>query len=203
MNTQFLKRSGTSDQDDVLKQKEDIRQIINAVVRNYRSRVSPSRVTKAVVEINFALIFTLGLALSLLFYLLQRYASGDTLVSFSDGHRVSDLQFTVLAIGDICIFLFIPLQVAMCDFPRPWICYITPAKSEWFFDELSDEDLEALSKNEFIRYWLSSELSRVRLLTYSRLDNELERICQVPACFAAMDKRNARMSLVEPNPHIN
>lgn len=70
------------------------------------------------------------------------------------------------------------------------------AKPVWLFDEVEDADLVLLSGNPFIKRWLHKEILKIRRLTYTRLDEELEKIAHYPDSLRHSSVRAHRLSLI-------
>lgn len=166
---------------DVSKEQAAIRALVERVVTNYRSRTAPDRVQKASVEFNGGLILTLMLALSLLGYLVAELFRGYVADSSPYVPGLSYSQFSMLMIVELCLCFLAWFLVVTGDYPRPWIFQVVPMEQYWFFDEVDDDDLARLSCNPYIKRWLLDEMSGIHRLTYTRLHDRLERICNIPS----------------------
>nr|WP_233341325.1 hypothetical protein [Escherichia coli]UGK56813.1 hypothetical protein [Escherichia coli] len=83
------------------------------------------------------------------------------------------------------------------SFSRPRLYRLTPAKTRLaFFDEVEDADPVLLSGNPFIKRWLHKEILKIRRLTYTRLDEELEKIAHYPDSLRHSSVRAHRLSLI-------
>lgn len=153
-----------------------IRELIGEVVGRYRRQVPPDRVQKATFEVNGGLLMGLLLALLMLVCIIQRVATGDRLMSFTGEPDVRDIQFTLMLVMELALGIVVWFLIATGDYSRPWLYRLTPAKPVWLFDEVEDSDLVLLSSNPFIKRWLHEELTKIRRLTYTRLDEKLEKI---------------------------
>ncbi|HDV3225394.1 hypothetical protein [Escherichia coli] len=166
---------------DVSKEQAAIRALVERVVTNYRSRTAPDRVQKASVAFNGGLILTLMLALSLLGYLVAELFRGYVADSSPYVPGLSYSQFSMLMIVELCLCFLAWFLVVTGDYPRSWIFQVVPMEQYWFFDEVDDDDLARLSCNPYIKRWLLDEMSGIHRLTYTRLHDRLERICNIPS----------------------
>jgi len=173
-----------------------IRGLIGEVVGRYRCRVPPDRVQKATFKVNGGLLLVLLLALLLLVSIILRMVTGDRLMSFTGEPNSRDIQFTLMLVMELALGLVVWLLIAMGDYSCPRLYRLTPAKSVWFFDEVEDADLVLLSGNPFIKRWLHEEISKIRRLTYTRLDDELEKIASYPDRIRHCSVRAHRLSLI-------
>lgn len=173
-----------------------IRALIGEVVGRYRRRVPPDRVQKATFEVNGGLLMGLLLALLLLACIIQRVATGDRLMSFTGEPDLRDIQFTLMLVMEFALSMVVWFLIAMGDYSSPWLYRLTPAKPVWLFDEVEDADLVLLSGNPFVKRWLHEEISKIRRLTYTRLDEELERIAHYPDSLRHRCFRAHRLSLI-------
>ncbi|MGS0065964.1 hypothetical protein ACUOJY_27700, partial [Escherichia coli] len=144
-------------------------------------RTAPDRVQKASVAFNGGLILTLMLALSLLGYLVAELFRGYVADSSPYVPGLSYSQFSMLMIVELCLCFLAWFLVVTGDYPRPWIFQVVPMEQYWFFDEVDDDDLARLSCNPYIKRWLLDEMSGIHRLTYTRLHDRLERICNIPS----------------------
>ena len=151
-----------------------IRVMIGDVVGRYRKQVPPDRVQKATFEVNGGLLMALLLALLMLVCIIQRLATGDRLMSFTGEPDVRDIQFTLMLVIEFALGMVVWFLIATGEFSRTWLYRLTPAKPVWLFDEVEDADLVLLSGNPFIKRWLHKEILKIRRLTYTRLDEELD-----------------------------
>ncbi|WP_414454817.1 hypothetical protein, partial [Enterobacter hormaechei] len=88
-------------------------------------------------------------------------------------------QFSMLMVVELCLCFLAWFLVVTGDYPRPWIFQVVPMEQYWFFDEVDDDDLARLSCNPYIKRWLLDEMSGIHRLTYTRLHDRLERICNI------------------------
>ncbi|ENR9964052.1 hypothetical protein ACEXTD_003038 [Salmonella enterica] len=174
-----------------------IRTLIGEVVGRYRRQVPPDCVQKATFEVNGGLLMVLLLTLLLLVCIVQRVATGDRLMSFTGEPDVRDIQFTLMLVMEFALGLVVWLLIAMGDYSSPWLYRLIPAKPVWLFDEVVDSDLVLLSANPFIKSWLHEEITKIRRLTYTRLDEELEKIAHYPDRLRHSCVRAHRLSLIE------
>ncbi|EFR0233332.1 hypothetical protein HZM05_002898 [Salmonella enterica] len=173
-----------------------IRILIGEVVGRYRRQVPPERVQKATFEVNGGLLMGLLLALLLLACIILRVETGDRLMSFTGEPDVRDVQFTLMLVMEFVLGLVVWFLIATGDYSRPWFYRLTPAKPVWLFDEVEDSDLVLLSSNPFIKRWLHEEITKIRRLTYTRLDEELEKIAHYPDRLMHSCNRAHRLSLI-------
>lgn len=181
---------------DVSNEQAAIRALVERVVANYRSRTAPNRVEKASVALNGGLILTLMLALTLLGYLVAELLRGYVVDSSPYVPGLSNLQFGALMVVDLFLCFFAWFLAITGDFPRPWIFQIVPMKQYWYFDEVDDDDLARLSCNPYIKHWLLDELSGIRRLTYTRLHDRLESICNIPSHLEYRRIKAHKLSLI-------
>lgn len=85
----------------------------------------------------------------------------------------------MLMVVELCLCFLAWFLVVTGDYPRPWIFQVVPMEQYWFFDEVDDDDLARLSCNPYIKRWLLDEMSGIHRLTYTRLHDRLERICNI------------------------
>ncbi|HAX7429537.1 TPA: hypothetical protein JTP53_004440 [Escherichia coli] len=173
-----------------------IRVMIGDVVGRYRKQVPPDRVQKATFEVNGGLLMALLLALLMLVCIIQRLATGDRLMSFTGEPDVRDIQFTLMLVIEFALGMVVWFLIATGEFSRPWLYCFTPAKPVWLFDEVEDADLVLLSGNPFIKRWLHKEILKIRRLTYTHLDEELEKIAHYPDSLRHSSVRAHRLSLI-------
>lgn len=119
----------------------------------------------------------------LLACIIQRVVTGDRLMSFTGEPDVRDIQFTLMLVIKFALGLVIWFLIVTGDYSRPWLYRFTPARPVWLFDEMEDSDLVLLSGNPFIKHRLQEEITKIRRLTYTRLDEELEKIAHYPDSF--------------------
>nr|WP_233341491.1 hypothetical protein [Escherichia coli] len=130
---------------------------------------------------NGGLLMALLLALLMLVCIIQRLATGDRLMSFTGEPDVRDIQFTLMLVIEFALGMVVWFLIAMGEFSRPRLYRLTPAKTRLaFFDEVEDADPVLLSGNPFIKRWLHKEILKIRRLTYTRLDEELEKNRPLP-----------------------
>lgn len=173
-----------------------IRELIGEVVGRYRRQVPPDRVQKATFEVNGGLLMGLLLALLMLVCIIQRVATGDRLMSFTGEPDVRDIQFTLMLVMELALGIVVWFLIATGGLFASTALSSYSGKTRLAFDEVEDSDLVLLSSNPFIKRWLHEELTKIRRLTYTRLDEKLEKIAHYPDSLMHSCVRAHRLSLI-------